>query len=178
MAARNKQMAAVADTIEQAQDRGPGPGGSAQGRTPDRAPGSGPAERVPPDAGPDSPGTRPRSLDSLLDHALNVFTAAEQYTPPPPGGAGHTAGDSRLTVTLSGEGLIACTADPRWVAGKSGLALASAFHKAVEQARAVLAANPADESPGENPVAALHSLFGEAMAVLKDPSSLSREFRE
>jgi hypothetical protein len=124
---------------------------------------------------PDAP--RPRPLDVVIEDALRTFDAAEEYRPPPPASvqAAGSAAESRFTITLSEEGLVACVADPRWVAGQTQTALANAFSQAITEARDALArasASAAEAAP-PNPADRLKDLFGETMALLGDPRRLA-----
>jgi hypothetical protein len=142
----------------------PTPGPAAPGVIP-------PAFRRPPTAPP------PRPLGIVVEDALRTFDDVERYRPPPPGsvqGQGR-AGGAKFTLTLSAEGLVACVADPRWVAGQTPATLANTFSAATAEAKAALAkamAAAAQAAP-VNPVDRLQNLFGETMALLADPRRLA-----
>lgn len=124
---------------------------------------------------PGSP--RPRPLDVVVEDALRTFDAVEQYTPPSPasGRAQGRAAGGKFTVTVSPEGLVACAADQRWVAGQTPAALANTFSQAIADAKAALAtavAAAAQATPA-NPADRLKDLFSETMALLSDPQRLA-----
>lgn len=178
-AARSGRLTTAADALQRGRDRERAAGRHAdrdpQGRTAGFVPSS-PATpaRLPAAAGQGTPEARPRPLTSLVEHALELFSDVEQFRPPPPvHGTGRAAG-GRLSVTLLASGAISCSADPRWVTGKTSAMLAGTFREAVDEARSALAeAQAHDASPQTSPADGLKTLFDEAMALLQDPRRLT-----
>lgn len=117
---------------------------------------------------------KPRPLDVLVEDALRLFAEAEQFRPAQPAQGTGRAAEGRFSVTLVDGGGITCSADPRWVSGKSPTMLAEAFRQAVSEARSSLAGTRSygASSPG-SPTAELQEVFGEAMSLLQDPSKLT-----
>lgn len=120
---------------------------------------------------------RPRPLEVVVEDALRTFDAVERYTPPPPASVqaqGRAAG-GKFTLTVSQEGLVACVADPRWVAGQTPATLANTFGQAIAEARAALAKSMAAtvQTAPANPADRLKDLFSETMALLGDPQRLA-----
>jgi hypothetical protein len=71
----------------------------------------------------------------------------------------------KIKVTVSGGGLVACQAAPRWLPQQSGAALTRALNQALTTARAAL--DRARRAP--SPTNELDQLFAEAMAILTQP---------
>jgi hypothetical protein len=95
---------------------------------------------------------KPRPLADVADEMMRAAGRVSELSRNPRGpatGSG-TAASARLSVTVSGAGLVSCEAEPRWVARQTGAALATALSTALAAARSDLAtavkraADPAD----------------------------------
>jgi hypothetical protein len=111
-----------------------------------------------------------RSLDDLLDEAIYTFDHLDELVPPDPQSVQGTGTDrsGELTLVLSKQGLMACTADPRWLAEQDGVALTYALTEALTAARAALdRAERATAPASANP---LQGLFAEVLGALQQPA--------
>jgi hypothetical protein len=168
-AARSARLTTAADALQRGRDRERAVGRAGFVPSPPATP-----ARLPAAAGQGTPEARPRPLPSLVEHALELFSDVEQFRPPPPVHGTGRAAAGRLSVTLFASGAISCSADPRWVTGKTSAMLAGTFREAADEARSALAeAQAHDPSPQTSPADALKTLFDEAMALLQDPRRLT-----
>jgi len=109
--------------------------------------------------------TNPRSVDAVTEDIIRAFdqvkdiAAARQQT------ATGTGSDSsgKLTLTLSGTGLVSCEVDARWASTRTATMLMRALGDALAAARADLAR---PREPAATPD--LGALFAEALALLKE----------
>jgi hypothetical protein len=114
----------------------------------------------------------PRPLEDVIEDLLRSFDDLERAERPAvadPGARG-SAGNGRLTLTLSPTALTGCTADPRWTADQTGARLTMALTEALEDARTRLPLAPRTVMSAER----LDGLFAETMALLADSARLGR----
>ena len=115
----------------------------------------------------------PRPLDQMAEDMLSAFDALEKPT--------HhgiteervtgSSANRRITLTLTGNGIESCTADPRWVAEQTAARISSALGEALESARSELShAINARPRPASDD---LKGLFDEAIGLLNDPRRLA-----
>ena len=109
------------------------------------------------------PPTNPRSVDAVaedmiraLDQVKDIAAAKQQIVT----GIGSDS-SGKLTLTLSGTGLVSCTVDAKWASTRTTTMLMRALGDALAAARADLA------RPHEQPSPDLGALFAEALALLK-----------
>lgn len=109
----------------------------------------------------------PRPIDLVAEDMIKAFDQVESFAAPEPQ-ATRGAGSNRsgkLVLTLSKTGLVSCSADPEWVSVQTAATLMNALGEALTAARADLE-NSADRPA---PSGSLDVLFGEALALLRDP---------
>jgi hypothetical protein len=107
----------------------------------------------------DLSGVRPRDPGNVIAEALTILdSGGRPAEAPPPRGVG-SAAFGKLTIALTIGGLESCTADPQWVAQKTGEELTDAFAAALTTARADLA-----NAVASSPAGRLNGLLDELLA--------------
>lgn len=116
------------------------------------------------------PDVPPRSIDVVAEDMMRALDQAPEI-----GAAQHPTGtgtgsnrSGALTLTLSGNGLVSCTAETHWASRQSGTSLTNALGEALTEARADFARNNRGAPTGPN----LNNLFNEAIALMNDPRRL------
>jgi hypothetical protein len=115
---------------------------------------------APPAAGPD----RPRPTDEIFEDALRAVDASLAYAQRA-ATVQEVTGENRdgtVRVSLSRAGLVSCTVNGGWAAGKSGPVVTAAIREALAAARTRMPA--ADREPAG--VGEIDALFGEVMGLL------------
>jgi hypothetical protein len=110
------------------------------------------------------PATNPRSVDAVAEDMIRALDQVKDIaaaTQPAQTGTGSDS-SGKLTLTLSGTGLISCTVDAKWASNRTATMLMRALGDALAAARADLARPPEQPSPD------LGALFAEALALLKE----------
>ena len=116
-----------------------------------------------------APGRAPTlSLDELMGEALYALDHLDEYIPAAPESIQGNGTDrtGELTLVLSKQGVMSCSADPRWLADQDGDALTYSFAEALRTARAALDRTERTER-AETPASRLPDLFAEALANLQ-----------
>jgi hypothetical protein len=114
---------------------------------------------------------RPRPLDVVIKEILRAVDVIDDLTRAPvvpAEGTGSTA-FGKLVLTVSGAGVVSCTADPEWVSRQEAEGLTDALNRALTSARAELAAT----ATTADSVQRLDGLLGEVLAILRDPRRLA-----
>lgn len=112
-----------------------------------------------------------RDLGELAEDMIAAFDNAPSFAPPSPTNATATGtvGGNKVTLSLSGDGLVSCAVDGHWARRQSASQLTDALGDALAAAKSQLATKPAAPNPAEG----LDRIFGEAMALLNDPRRLA-----
>lgn len=112
----------------------------------------------------------PRRLDEVTEDVFKAFDNLDAFAAMPrTEGASGTDASGKLTITLSGTGMTACTADERWVTQQTSAKLMNALSEALRAAKGKLATMTAKPEPAGG----MDRLFAEAMALLNDPRKLA-----
>jgi hypothetical protein len=126
--------------------------------------------QIPPAFRKPMPQAQPRPLGDLAEEMISAFGKIDSFAPPAPttAAATGTAAAGKVSISLSGNGLVSCTVDAYWANRESGRDVTDALGVALSAAKSALARTPAKP----NPAAGMEGLFGEAMALLNNPSRL------
>lgn len=111
---------------------------------------------------------RPRPIDVVAEDLIKAFDAIAELPASGPRSATGSGSDrfGKVAITVSHAGLVSCDIDGAWAAGRSAASLMNAIGEALAGAKAELSV-PDRVNDLAGP--ALDGLFGEALALLRNP---------